>query len=92
MIPELQFINGFSGNNFSTDLNIHNNTSYEHIYEQIFQNIDNIIFKYENILNPKINNTTQTYLNNGYDYKHSCALSFTITLLLYFQMNNAFIY
>jgi hypothetical protein len=57
----------------------------EYIYEQVQNNITNIINKYEHIL--KNNSTTKKYLNEGYDQQTAYILSFSTTIMLYLQIN-----
>jgi len=62
-----------------------NSIRMEYIYEQVQNNIDNILNKYENIL--KNNSTTKKYLNEGYDQQTAYILSFSTTIMLYLQIN-----
>ena len=57
------------------------------LYAQIDNNIDNIMNKYDDALNPDHNNTTLRYIKEGYTCKESYALSFMTTFLLLLQIN-----
>jgi len=59
----------------------------EALYQNIYNNIDTIIQTYDHIFNPKCNNTTLGYINNGYEIKEAYTMSFMTTLLLYKQIN-----
>jgi len=61
--------------------------SFEYIFEQVSDNITNIIAKYENILNPQNNSMTRKYLNEGNDQQTAYALSFSTTIMICLQIN-----
>lgn len=62
--------------------------NYNDIFNCVYENIDLIMDKYNDILNPVNNNTTKKYLDEFNEEKYAYALSFTTTLLLYFQITN----
>lgn len=62
------------------------NLYLETLYQNIYQNIDTIINTYDHVLNPNYNNTTLTYINNGYEVREAYAMSFTTSILLYQQI------
>jgi len=57
------------------------------LYAQLYNNIDNIMNKYNDALNPDHNNTTLRYINEGYDLKEAYALSFMTTFLIMLTLN-----
>ncbi|QKF93716.1 hypothetical protein QKU48_gp0258 [Fadolivirus algeromassiliense] len=59
----------------------------ETVYENIYQNIEAIREKYEYVLDPKKNNTTNKYLHEGYSEDEAYTLSFMTTLLVYLQVS-----
>lgn len=61
--------------------------NYLTLYQNIYNNIDEIMLHYDDALNPMYNNTTMQYINDGYTVKESYALSFMLNILLLFQLN-----
>ena len=88
-MTKLTILNNNDNDNDNNDNNDNNeNIKIEYVYEQVSNNITNIIPKYENRLNPNNNIVTKIYLDEGNDQQTAYALSFTTTLLLYLQICN----
>lgn len=64
------------------------NTENE-LYTYVYNNIDDFIFVYNDMLNPNDNSITQFFLKE-FPYKEAYAKSFCVTLILYFQLHKIF--
>jgi hypothetical protein len=68
-------------------MTVEDNTFLDTLYQNIYNNIDNIIQTYDHALNPNHNNTTLKYINQGYDVREAYTMSFMTVMLLYIQIS-----
>lgn len=61
--------------------NIDQDFLQSYLYDQVYENIDSIIEKYDNVLNPEVNSLTKDFFIETGNLKHSYALTFTIFLM-----------
>lgn len=64
-----------------------NNDTIDQLYQSIYTNIESIKKEYFIFLDPKVNNTTKKYIDNGLSENQSFSLSFMKTFILYLQIS-----
>lgn len=62
------------------------NDNIQQLYEEVYNNIDELMLEYGHIIDPQYNNLTIKFMNNGYTLKEASSFTMTLLLLLYQQI------